>query len=146
RTRIWSTPSMNRCRRSQLPTESWEALVGGGCKSSSYSWDQHSIQVLLISAVVSWRVVWRIFDVGNGNGRTNPVSFPPYLPTPTSSLVSSAGVYSLTRCRRSAFGANRKTFALFETYVLDPNVWSGRASQEGSSIWRMRSCINVSGL
>jgi hypothetical protein len=29
---------------------------------------------------------------------------------------------------------------------FDPDVWSGRASQEVSSIWRMRSCINVSGL
>jgi hypothetical protein len=27
-----------------------------------------------------------------------------------------------------------------------PNVWSGRALQGLSSIWRMRSCINVSGL
>ena len=30
--------------------------------------------------------------------------------------------------------------------VNDPNVWSGRAVQGISSIWRMRSCINVSGL
>src|SRR5262249_25457485 len=30
--------------------------------------------------------------------------------------------------------------------LFDPNVWSGRAWQEDSSIWRMRSCINVSGL
>jgi hypothetical protein len=30
--------------------------------------------------------------------------------------------------------------------AIDPDVWSGRASQEGSSIWRMWSCINVSGL
>ena len=29
---------------------------------------------------------------------------------------------------------------------FDPNVWSGRALQEVSSIWRQRSCINVSGL
>ena len=29
---------------------------------------------------------------------------------------------------------------------VDPNVWSGRASQEGSANWRWRSCINVSGL
>jgi len=28
----------------------------------------------------------------------------------------------------------------------DPNVWSGRAVQEVSSILAMRSCINVSGL
>jgi hypothetical protein len=28
----------------------------------------------------------------------------------------------------------------------DPNVWSGRALQEGSLIWQMRPCINVSGL
>jgi hypothetical protein len=28
----------------------------------------------------------------------------------------------------------------------DPNVWSGRALQEVSSIRQMRSCINVSGL
>ena len=28
----------------------------------------------------------------------------------------------------------------------DPIVWSGRAVQGISSIWRMRSCINVSGL
>jgi hypothetical protein len=28
----------------------------------------------------------------------------------------------------------------------DPNVWSGRALQEVSSTWQMRSCINVSGL
>jgi len=27
-----------------------------------------------------------------------------------------------------------------------PNVWSGRASQGDMSIWRVRSCINVSGL
>jgi hypothetical protein len=26
------------------------------------------------------------------------------------------------------------------------NVWSGRALQEVSSTWQMRSCINVSGL
>jgi hypothetical protein len=30
--------------------------------------------------------------------------------------------------------------------AIDPNVWSGRALQEVSSIWQMRSCINVSGL
>jgi hypothetical protein len=30
--------------------------------------------------------------------------------------------------------------------VFDPNVWSGRALQEVSSTWQMRSCINVSGL
>ena len=29
---------------------------------------------------------------------------------------------------------------------FDPNVWSGRAVQEASSTWLMRSCINVSGL
>jgi hypothetical protein len=29
--------------------------------------------------------------------------------------------------------------------VYDPNVWSGRAGQEVSSIWLMRSCVNVSG-
>ena len=29
---------------------------------------------------------------------------------------------------------------------FDPDVWSGRALQEFSSIWLMRSCINVSGL
>jgi broad specificity phosphatase PhoE len=29
---------------------------------------------------------------------------------------------------------------------LTPNVWSGRAVQEVSSILAMRSCINVSGL
>src|SRR5882724_8866410 len=29
---------------------------------------------------------------------------------------------------------------------VDPNVWSGRALQEVSSTWQMRSCINVSGL
>src|SRR5882757_5276669 len=27
---------------------------------------------------------------------------------------------------------------------FDPNVWSGRALQEVSSTWQMRSCINVS--
>jgi hypothetical protein len=30
--------------------------------------------------------------------------------------------------------------------AFDPNVWSGRAVQEVSSTWLMRSCINVSGL
>jgi hypothetical protein len=30
--------------------------------------------------------------------------------------------------------------------VFDPDVWSGRALQEVSSTWQMRSCINVSGL
>jgi hypothetical protein len=30
--------------------------------------------------------------------------------------------------------------------VNDPDVWSGRAVQEVSSILAMRSCINVSGL
>jgi hypothetical protein len=30
--------------------------------------------------------------------------------------------------------------------VYDPDVWSGRAVQEVSSILAMRSCINVSGL
>jgi hypothetical protein len=30
--------------------------------------------------------------------------------------------------------------------AIDPNVWSGRAVQEVSSILAMRSCINVSGL
>src|SRR5690349_17381527 len=30
--------------------------------------------------------------------------------------------------------------------AIDPNVWSGRALQEVSSTWQMRSCINVSGL
>jgi hypothetical protein len=29
---------------------------------------------------------------------------------------------------------------------MTPNVWSGRALQEGSLSWVMRSCINVSGL
>ena len=29
---------------------------------------------------------------------------------------------------------------------FDPDVWSGRALQEVSSTWQMRSCINVSGL
>ena len=29
---------------------------------------------------------------------------------------------------------------------FDQNVWSGRALQEVSSTWQMRSCINVSGL
>jgi hypothetical protein len=29
---------------------------------------------------------------------------------------------------------------------FDPDVWSGRALQEGLSTWLMRSCINVSGL
>jgi hypothetical protein len=29
---------------------------------------------------------------------------------------------------------------------FDPDVWSGRALQEASSTWLMRSCINVSGL
>ena len=28
----------------------------------------------------------------------------------------------------------------------DPHVWSGRALQEVSSTWQIRSCINVSGL
>jgi hypothetical protein len=32
------------------------------------------------------------------------------------------------------------------TSQFDPNVWSGRALQEVSSTWQMRSCINVSGL
>ena len=30
--------------------------------------------------------------------------------------------------------------------VNDPTVWSGRAVQEVSSTWLMRSCITVSGL
>ena len=30
--------------------------------------------------------------------------------------------------------------------AIDPDVWSGRALQEVSSTWQMRSCINVSGL
>ena len=29
---------------------------------------------------------------------------------------------------------------------FDPTVWSGRAVQEVSSTWLMRSCITVSGL
>jgi hypothetical protein len=29
---------------------------------------------------------------------------------------------------------------------FDPSVWSGRAVQEVSSTWLMRSCITVSGL
>jgi hypothetical protein len=32
------------------------------------------------------------------------------------------------------------------TTILDPNVWSGRAVQEVSSILAMQSCINVSGV
>ncbi|WP_247989533.1 hypothetical protein [Bradyrhizobium sp. 186] len=38
--------------------------------------------------------------------------------------------------------------ALNRHYVpaFNPNVWSGRALQEVSSTWQMRSCINVSGL
>jgi hypothetical protein len=47
--------------------------------------------------------------------------------------------------RMSALGANW-TRRDSGNDVNDPNVWSGRASQEGSSIWWMWSCINVSGL
>ena len=36
--------------------------------------------------------------------------------------------------------------SLTDNDVNDPNVWSGRAVQEVSSILAMRSCINVSGL
>jgi hypothetical protein len=35
---------------------------------------------------------------------------------------------------------------IIERIALTKDVWSGRASQEGSSIWWMWSCINVSGL
>ena len=35
---------------------------------------------------------------------------------------------------------------LAETVENDPYVWSGRALQEVSSTWQMRSCINVFGL
>ena len=41
--------------------------------------------------------------------------------------------------------AKRKYLLHLRSGALDPNVWSGRALQEVSSIWRMRSCINVSG-
>src|SRR6266404_4977575 len=34
----------------------------------------------------------------------------------------------------------------YSTSANDPHVWSGRALQEVSSTWQMRSCINVSGL
>jgi hypothetical protein len=32
------------------------------------------------------------------------------------------------------------------SHGFDPTVWSGRAVQEVSSTWLMRSCITVSGL
>src|SRR5258708_4553351 len=35
---------------------------------------------------------------------------------------------------------------LVDRDAIDPTVWSGRAVQEVSSAWLMRSCITVSGL
>jgi hypothetical protein len=46
---------------------------------------------------------------------------------------------SVVRGRREVTGTQ-------PTDAIDPNVWSGRALQEVSSTWQMRSCINVSGL
>ena len=45
--------------------------------------------------------------------------------------------------RLAAIGTPR---ASLRSAANDPNVWSGRALQEVSSIRQMRSCINVSGL
>jgi hypothetical protein len=53
-------------------------------------------------------------------------------------LTSVSNVCSQGNCRRDVLAPSLTGF--------DPNVWSGRAVQEVSSIWRMRSCINVSGL
>ncbi len=47
-------------------------------------------------------------------------------------------------CRPAA--AKRTLLPPAATGACDPNVWSGRALQEVSSTWQMRSCINVSGL
>src|SRR5215471_4861937 len=41
---------------------------------------------------------------------------------------------------------DRKQLAEGQSDAHDPNVWSGRALQEVSSIRQVRSCINVSGL
>src|ERR1700756_1295373 len=41
---------------------------------------------------------------------------------------------------------DRKRLPAGQTDAIDPNVWSGRALQEVSSIRQMRSCINVSDL
>jgi hypothetical protein len=43
-------------------------------------------------------------------------------------------------------GEQRAQRRQFKTVAIDPNVWSGRALQEVSSTWQIRSCINVSGL
>jgi hypothetical protein len=43
-------------------------------------------------------------------------------------------------------GVQRTCRGRRRTAESDPNVWSGRAVQEASSTWLMRSCINVSGL
>jgi hypothetical protein len=45
-----------------------------------------------------------------------------------------------------SWGPKRKCCERHQFDAPDPNVWSGRAVQEASSTWLMRSCINVSGL
>jgi CheY-like chemotaxis protein len=47
---------------------------------------------------------------------------------------------------RSLSGAKRTYAAQDGIDANDPTVWSGRAVQEVSSSWMMRSCITVSGL
>jgi hypothetical protein len=47
---------------------------------------------------------------------------------------------------RPESGAKQKWLAHIRSDAIDPDVWSGRAVQEVSSILAMRSCINVSGL
>jgi hypothetical protein len=49
---------------------------------------------------------------------------------------------SEVRCRR----LNGKLLLTPRLTGFDPTVWSGRAVQEVSSTWLMRSCITVSGL
>jgi len=48
--------------------------------------------------------------------------------------------------RRPLSGVEQASIERCKMSGDDPNVWSGRASQGDTSIWRVRSCINVSGL
>ncbi len=50
-----------------------------------------------------------------------------------------SAIWSLTVAKRTWQGK-------LVLVAIDPTVWSGRAVQEVSSTWLMRSCITVSGL
>jgi hypothetical protein len=55
----------------------------------------------------------------------------------------SPGILGVLQHYQGKTGSERRAV---KAALFDPNVWSGRALQEVSSTWQMRSCINVSGL